>query len=68
LRVDLGNKREGACCHTGLRRGELARLNLDALDRAEATLRIDGRKTERERLCTAAGDGAAVSPQRRMLR
>jgi site-specific recombinase XerD len=34
---------------TGLRRGELQRLNLDALDRAEGTLRIDGRKTARER-------------------
>ena len=33
----------------GLRRGELERLNLDALDRAEGTLRIDGRKTGRER-------------------
>jgi site-specific recombinase XerD len=34
---------------TGLRRGELERLNLDALDRGEGTLRIDGRKTGRER-------------------
>lgn len=34
---------------TGLRRGELQRLNLDAFDRAEGTLRIDGRKTGRER-------------------
>jgi site-specific recombinase XerD len=34
---------------SGLRRGELARLNVDAFDRAEGTLRIDGRKTGRER-------------------
>lgn len=34
---------------TGLRRGELARLEVDALDRAEGILRIDGRKTGRER-------------------
>jgi site-specific recombinase XerD len=34
---------------TGLRRGELERLNLDAFDRAEGTLRIDGRKTGQER-------------------
>jgi site-specific recombinase XerD len=34
---------------TGLRRGELERLNLDCFDRAEGTLRIDGRKTGRER-------------------
>jgi site-specific recombinase XerD len=34
---------------TGLRRGELARLNVDAFDRNEGTLRIDGRKTGRER-------------------
>jgi len=34
---------------TGLRRGELSRLNVDAFDRAEGTLRIDGRKTGRER-------------------
>ncbi len=34
---------------TGLRRGELERLNVDALDREEGTLRIDGRKTGRER-------------------
>jgi site-specific recombinase XerD len=34
---------------TGLRRGELERLNLDAFDRNEGTLRIDGRKTGRER-------------------
>lgn len=33
----------------GLRRGELARLNIDAYDRAEGTLRIDGRKTGQER-------------------
>ncbi len=34
---------------TGLRRGELERLNLDAFDRIEGILRIDGRKTGRER-------------------
>jgi integrase/recombinase XerD len=34
---------------TGLRRGELERLDLDAFDRREGTLRIDGRKTGRER-------------------
>lgn len=34
---------------TGLRRGELARLNIDAFDRTEGTLRIDGRKTGQER-------------------
>jgi len=35
---------------TGLRRGELERLDLAAFDRTEATLRIDGRKTGRERI------------------
>src|SRR5207244_10904426 len=34
---------------TGLRRGELERMNLDAFDRTEGTLRIDGRKTGHER-------------------
>jgi site-specific recombinase XerD len=34
---------------TGLRRGELERLDLEAFDRSEATLRIDGRKSGRER-------------------
>jgi integrase/recombinase XerC len=34
---------------TGLRRGELERLNVDAFDRTAGTLRIDGRKTGRER-------------------
>jgi len=34
---------------TGLRRGELVRLNVDAFDRDQATLRIDGRKTGQER-------------------
>ena len=34
---------------TGLRRGELARLNVEAFDRTEGTLRIDGRKTGQER-------------------
>jgi len=35
---------------TGLRRGELERLDLDAFDHDEGTLRIDGRKTGCERL------------------
>src|SRR5256885_2043401 len=34
---------------TGLRRGELERLDLDAFDRTEGTLLIDGRKSGRER-------------------
>ncbi len=34
---------------TGLRRGELARLNVDAFDHYEGTLRIDGRKTGQQR-------------------
>jgi site-specific recombinase XerD len=34
---------------TGLRRGELERLNVDAVDRVEGVLRLDGRKTGRER-------------------
>jgi site-specific recombinase XerD len=34
---------------TGLRRGELERLDVDSFDRIEGTLRIDGRKTGRER-------------------
>jgi integrase/recombinase XerC len=34
---------------TGLRRGELARLELDCWERAEGLLRIDGRKSGRER-------------------
>ena len=34
---------------TGLRRGELERLDVDHFDRNEGTLRIDGRKTGRER-------------------
>jgi site-specific recombinase XerD len=34
---------------TGLRRGELERLDVQAFDRAAATLRIDGRKSGRER-------------------
>lgn len=34
---------------TGLRRGELARLNVEAFDRNEGTLHIDGRKTGQER-------------------
>ena len=35
---------------TGLRRGELERLDVEAFDRAGGTLRIDGRKTGQERL------------------
>jgi len=34
---------------TGLRRGELERLSVDSFDRTEGLLRIDGRKTGRER-------------------
>jgi len=34
---------------TGLRRGELERLDIDQIDCAEGTIRIDGRKTGRER-------------------
>lgn len=34
---------------TGLRRGELVRLDVSSWDRDEGTLRIDGRKTGRER-------------------
>lgn len=34
---------------TGLRRGELQRLNLDAFDRTQGTLRLDGRKSGCER-------------------
>jgi site-specific recombinase XerD len=34
---------------TGLRRGELSRLSIDSFDRNEGLLRIDGRKTGRER-------------------
>lgn len=34
---------------TGLRRGELERLEFDHFDREQATLRIDGRKSGRER-------------------
>jgi site-specific recombinase XerD len=40
---------------TGLRRGELERLDLDAFDRSHATLRIDGRKSGRER-CVPVSD------------
>lgn len=40
---------------TGLRRGELERLDLEAFDRSHATLRIDGRKTGRER-CVPLSD------------
>lgn len=34
---------------TGLRRGELARLNVDQVDREHGTIRLDGRKSGRER-------------------
>jgi integrase/recombinase XerC len=34
---------------TGLRRGELTRLDIECFDRVEGTLRIDGRKTGQER-------------------
>ena len=40
---------------TGVRRGEVERLDLAAFDRNEATLRIDGRKTGRER-CVPVSD------------
>lgn len=40
---------------TGLRRGELERLDLEDFDRTEATLKIDGRKTGRER-CVPVSD------------
>ena len=40
---------------TGLRRGELERLDVGAFDRAVATLRIDGRKSGRER-CVPVSD------------
>jgi len=40
---------------TGLRRGELERLELDQFDREQATLRIDGRKSGRER-CVPVSD------------
>jgi len=35
---------------TGLRRGELERLNVDDWDRESATLKVDGRKTGQERV------------------
>lgn len=35
---------------TGLRRGELERLDVEQFDRTECTLRLDGRKTRRERM------------------
>lgn len=34
---------------TGLRRGELSRLNVDHIDREHGTIRLDGRKSGRER-------------------
>lgn len=53
---------------TGLRRGELERLQVEHFDREQATLRIDGRKTGRER-CVPISDLAyrcleAYWPQR----
>lgn len=45
---------------TGLRRGELARLNVDAFDGNEGTLRIDGRKTGQERCVPLPDMGAAL--------
>ena len=40
---------------TGLRRGELERLDIEAFDRSQATLTIDGRKSGRER-CVPVSD------------
>jgi site-specific recombinase XerD len=40
---------------SGLRRGELERLDVQAFDRSEATLRVDGRKVGRER-CVPVSD------------
>ena len=40
---------------TGLRRGELERLDLEHFDRSEGLLRIDGRKSGRER-CVPVGE------------
>src|SRR5947207_7234176 len=40
---------------TGLRRGELERLDLEAYDRVHGTLRMDGRKSGRER-CVPVAD------------
>jgi len=57
---EAGNRRGECSAHlwvtvlallygSGLRRGELERLDLECFDRTEGTLRIDGRKTGRER-------------------
>ena len=40
---------------TGLRRGELEWLDVEAFDRTHATLKIDGRKSGRER-CVPVAD------------
>jgi len=39
---------------TGIRRGELSRLNITDWDGAQGILRVDGRKTARERMVAAA--------------
>lgn len=39
---------------TGIRRGELSRLNITDWDGAQSTLRVDGRKTGRQRVVPAA--------------
>ena len=60
---EAGRRRGGCSAHlwvtvlallygTGLRRGELERLDVECFDRSQGTLRIDGRKTGRER-CVA---------------
>jgi len=49
---------------TGLRRGELERLDVDHFDRNEGTLRIDGRKTGRERCVPLPEMGPALSRRR----
>jgi site-specific recombinase XerD len=57
---EAGSRRGGCAAHlwvtvlallygTGLRRGELERLDLEHFDRSHGTLRIDGRKTGAER-------------------
>ncbi|MGB9331329.1 MAG: tyrosine-type recombinase/integrase [Steroidobacteraceae bacterium] len=57
---EAGNRRGECSAHlwvtvlallygTGLRRGELERLNVECFDQAQGTLRIDGRKTGAER-------------------
>ncbi len=46
---------------TGLRRGELERLDIEAFDRAQATLAIDGRKSGQRAMRAGAADGAIVA-------